>query len=835
VTTTSYTAPRVGRGRVRQQWAVLAAALVLTVCCPQQGAAATIPVTTTDQGITDPQHCSLQEAIYAAEFQKSQAVLSTNPDVLYDTGCAAGTGDDTIVLDPQGLLYTFDHFWAGDGHNFLGPTATPIIFSKITIEGNGATLQWRDIGPVPGNSRLFTIRTVNDLGQFPGTGNLTLHNVHVKGFHIQGGNGGHPGGGGGLGAGGAIFVADGASLRVENSTFESNGALGGNGGDSQALGGGGGQAGGGGGGLSGNGGSSCFSSGGGGGGSRGAGGNAVVPCPDKNPGGGGGGGGTILSGGDSPLGGIIGPGGTHGLFCGGDGGDWGNDGNPATCPGGGGGGAGSGHRDWCTLNGSCHPEGGDGWTGGGGGSVGSGGTGGFGGGGGAGHDGFFSVHGGDGGWGGGGGAVADDTFLFSRPGRGGPYGGHADKGNNGNKKEVGHGGGGGALGGAIFSVNASVSVSNSTFFNNFISRGEGGGGSASKGQDAGGAIYTYHSQLEIKNCTFSGNQATGSGGAIVEEADPGSEPVSRFTLWNTIIANNGPEECKVIDLFQTVADGSHNLITKNGGNAGFNTGCPGLVTVSDPQLQSLQWNSPGNTPTMAIPLTSPAVDAGDPDPNKSLNKDQRSVDRPLGGGFDIGAFEARREDQTTTWNPSDKGTSVTVANGNLSFVSGWIAYNGVRAVASALSGKKYWELTPRKISSAPSAIFEGIANASLPTNGPTFLGGDSNGIGWAGDGKVWINNAVVATIQGWHETDVLSFAVDLDSKRIWFRTKFGNWNNSAAADPGRNTGGIDISTLVGGPYYAFGQGGNSGGEDSMTANFGKAPYTQSVPRGFGGW
>jgi len=300
-------------------------------------------------------------------------------------------------------------------------------------------------------------------------------------------------------------------------------------------------------------------------------------------------------------------------------------------------------------------------------------------------------------------------------------------------------------------------------------------------------------------------------------------------MWNTIIANNGAKECKILIIMSTT--GGHNLIMQN-------SGCPGaVVPFSDPQLQSLQLNSPGNTPTMGIPLTSPAVDAADPDPRISLSPDQRGVTRPQppGGKADIGAFEARSEDETTTWNPSDKATSVTLVNGNLTFVSGWLAYNGVRAVASALSGKKYWELTPRKITSVPSAIFEGLANASLSTNGPTFLGGDSNGIGWAGDGKVWINNAVVATIQGWQQTDVLSFAVDLGSKRIWFRTNAGNWNNNPANDPATNTGGIDISTLVGGPYYAFGQGGNSGLEDSLHANFGGSAYVHSVPSGFSHW
>ena len=83
-----------------------------------------------------------------------------------------------------------------------------------------------------------------------------------------------------------------------------------------------------------------------------------------------------------------------------------------------------------------------------------------------------------------------------------------------NNKDVGHGGGGGALGGAIFSYLGNLTVRNSTFFNNFVTRGEGGGGSADNGADAGGAIYAYFSQIEIENCTFSGNQSTGSAAAI---------------------------------------------------------------------------------------------------------------------------------------------------------------------------------------------------------------------------------------------------------------------------------------------------------------------------------
>lgn len=185
--TTSFMAPRFGRGSVRQQWAALAAVLVLTLCWQQQGAAATINVNTTHQGVTAGQ-CSLQEAIYASEFKSNKAIRSTEPDVTYNTGCTVGTGDDIIVLAP-GALYAFDSLWDGDGHNIYGPTATPVIFSKIIIEGNGATLQL--VGRFqPANARLFAIGRGNGPLGISGTGDLTLRNVYVKDFHIQGGDGG---------------------------------------------------------------------------------------------------------------------------------------------------------------------------------------------------------------------------------------------------------------------------------------------------------------------------------------------------------------------------------------------------------------------------------------------------------------------------------------------------------------------------------------------------------------------------------------------------------------------------------------------------------------------
>jgi len=277
----------------------------------------------------------VQEAIHSAEFGTNIAISHTDQDTTYPTTCEPGTGDgDTIVLKP-GEVYSFDKFWDGDSHNYMGPTATPIIFKDIIIQGNGATLQWVS-GANPQTFRLFAVGKVPSSGPlalsvngttYSGIGSLTLQNVYVKNFHVKGGDG-RDGGGGGLGAGGAIYVDDGASLTVDNSTFENNGAVGGNGSSGLEGGGGGLFGNGGAGGAGGNG-------GGGGGGARGDGGKETSLSDGSN---GGGGGGTVFSGTDGRS--TPDDGGSGGYLCGGGGGGYGDDGQIGGCPGGGGGGGG---------------------------------------------------------------------------------------------------------------------------------------------------------------------------------------------------------------------------------------------------------------------------------------------------------------------------------------------------------------------------------------------------------------------------------------------------------------------------------------------------------------
>ena len=160
------------------------------------------------------------------------------------------------------------------------------------------------------------------------------------------------------------------------------------------------------------------------------------------------------------------------------------------------------------------------------------------------------------------------------------------------------------------------------------------GGSADNGADAGGAIFSFNAFLLIADSTFSGNQSTGSGAGIVFIIDTITTNTI-FVLDNTIVANNGANECYA-DASQV--SGAGNLIMQNGDGVRFGV-CPGVVTTSDPNLGPLQQNSPGNTPTMAIVPDSPAFNTADN--STSLLLDQRGVSRPQLGGFDIGAFEVR--------------------------------------------------------------------------------------------------------------------------------------------------------------------------------------------------
>src|SRR5437868_2292233 len=151
------------------------------------------------------------------------------------------------------------------------------------------------------------------------------------------------------------------------------------------------------------------------------------------------------------------------------------------------------------------------------------------------------------------------------------------------------------------------------------------------GSDQDGGIVNYGT-MGITNSTIAANHAVYSGGIS-----------GSTTMANTILALNTASIANP-DGDGTVTSYDYNLIQSTNGLA--ITGATGhSIFGQDPQLAPLADNG-WDSPTMALRLTSPAVDKGY---SFGITTDQRNAPRPYdfhsipnaagGDGSDIGAFE----------------------------------------------------------------------------------------------------------------------------------------------------------------------------------------------------
>ena len=186
--------------------------------------------------------------------------------------------------------------------------------------------------------------------------------------------------------------------------------------------------------------------------------------------------------------------------------------------------------------------------------------------------------------------------------------------------------GGGAVfrgGGLDAAAGSTVSLTNVTFAGNSAA--------------GGGAVSTYGA-LSMVNCTVDGNSATTEAGGVLAAGS------STTRATNSIIAQNsaptGPDGEVTAG---TVTSGGHNVIgvalSENGGT--FTAGPADLIgssgTPIDPKLIALA-NNGGPTKTMALQLSSPALDTADDAQCPTL--DQTTVtSRPQGAHCDTGAYE----------------------------------------------------------------------------------------------------------------------------------------------------------------------------------------------------
>ena len=170
----------------------------------------------------------------------------------------------------------------------------------------------------------------------------------------------------------------------------------------------------------------------------------------------------------------------------------------------------------------------------------------------------------------------------------------------------------GAFGGAIYlddaSVDSTLVISNSTFTQN---------GSNST---QGGAIYS-RGTIQSNNNTFAAN-----GNALTEGGNLYTDN-GRLTLYNTLVADALSGNDCFINSANSIENNTTSLIE---------TGNCDAALTDDPQLQTLA-NNGGNTLTLALSLSSPAVDAGSN--GFCTGIDQRGLARPQLNACDIGAYE----------------------------------------------------------------------------------------------------------------------------------------------------------------------------------------------------
>ena len=221
---------------------------------------------------------------------------------------------------------------------------------------------------------------------------------------------------------------------------------------------------------------------------------------------------------------------------------------------------------------------------------------------------------------------------------------------------------------------------------------------------AGGIYNSTSASALVINSTISGNLASGGG-----QANGIYNRSGTFRIVNSTITNNYMGVL-TYDNATTVIKGSiisgntydigtgytsaiyttlgHNLVgnTEPPGSLGLFNG-PGDVTgVTNPHLDTLALNTPGQTRTHALLTGSEAIDAGSCTDHldATIATDQRGVSRPQGSACDIGAYELQASGGTTPTFTFNLSTLPPKTFGDTAFsVTSYVGTNSTGAVTFA--------------------------------------------------------------------------------------------------------------------------------------------------------
>lgn len=174
---------------------------------------------------------------------------------------------------------------------------------------------------------------------------------------------------------------------------------------------------------------------------------------------------------------------------------------------------------------------------------------------------------------------------------------------------------------------------------------------------------------------------------------------------------------------------------------------------------------------------------------------------------------------STTWNPSDKGASVTLSNGNRTMSKAAAGQQAVRGTTShAATGQYYSEFFCTSSGNCIVGQAGSLASLSNP------IGFDVDGLGYRADGAVRYNNGTIATYAAYATGDVISMAHDFAAGKLWF-AKNGIWQDGS---PITGSGGLDIINTI---FLAA----SAASGDAVTLNCGQDAFVFDPPPDYAPW
>lgn len=181
-----------------------------------------------------------------------------------------------------------------------------------------------------------------------------------------------------------------------------------------------------------------------------------------------------------------------------------------------------------------------------------------------------------------------------------------------------------------------------------------------------------------------------------------------------------------------------------------------------------------------------------------------------------------------TWNPSDKGSNVTLSGGNLTAV-GATAINSARGTTShSASGKYYFEVLVNSVTNGAANLDIGVANSTYNVSSGTFSQGNSWGLAnfpalLYGNGSTVLSGTTLGA------GGVVQIACDFATGSIWVGYNNGWLPPAAGSDP--STGANPAFTTLAGVLYPC----VAILTANVTARFASSSWSFAAPTGFSQW